>query len=987
MSLKCRWIIPLCFVLSVTGRPLSGQIPDGQLYRRISQASRFEFGLFNSGLLYGPGMVNIMRASWPRGASPWAYDQMYYPFGFTSNAFIKGLIFLAQKNGEYYIRDASSIESIVAEEDHGPFYDMVPGRIGDPLAGYDSKSGGIGWKYQDDRDYVVYSSKDYDTNGVDISGSNYNDWPMRLVNGSPTYVPNYLERPKYKPVYASDEDFFTIYKDTDVRAYRKFQKRSPLELEVQQYVYTWASSCFRDMLIFRYDLINKSPSRLDSCYFLWDSGLSYRVHYSNGGDTFFPHITDIELSHNLVYQQPFDTIFQYTKYPLPWVGTPYPPTMGYSILTAPSGDNGEPGRLMDGGSYDRFTYQYLRFSGLNPVDVFWDTVQSEEILYKRLRQNKIITPEQYGSWRLNQTPVLLTTPFTLMPGDTARLVIAMIFAENRNSLALRNSLIKRVYAAGMKLPTPPLVPTVTIKPLDRGVYLAWDKTAEKSVDAFIPSTLGKSFYGYRVYRATQKDGPYKLLKECKWDSLAHDYLDKGEDIGGLKNNVTYYYKVTSFDEGAPSIDLDPMESQAFEGRNFYAVIPSTKTSNTAISTTFGSAKSGTLGDITSVTLVPVNNGNFNALFSGHGLKVTLNANTDGTKYYLPVTIRDTLSNKVHNDVIDPGLFVHGSSATKGMKKGTAVINDVFGVGGANLEVGYQFEQLGDSLKVHAAIVSTSGADVPVIIHDSPNYTGITYSPYMANSKTLTLRFAGGGIDTVNRTQNWCFPYLTVELYDSEIGALIDAGNVFESMGFCQSTSKEFTKTTNRYYLSGTMSNGERWDFAGVLTINSTRIAFDFMDRGIGSGGLVFPWGSPHRSGTKDFRVGDSVSVSWTGGVKAVFPQQAELIVGGANAVQQKTTDAMMEKIRIVPNPYLVRHEAQRGAPRLYFNNLPDECVIRIYTLALDLVKTIRHSGDSREEWDLQTEGGQLVASQMLYAYIDAPTGAKTIKKFSVIVGR
>jgi hypothetical protein len=31
---------------------------------------------------------------------------------------------------------------------------------------------------------------------------------------------------------------------------------------------------------------------------------------------------------------------------------------------------------------------------------------------------------------------------------------------------------------------------------------------------------------------------------------------------------------------------------------------------------------------------------------------------------------------------------------------------------------------------------------------------------------------------------------------------------------------------------------------------------------------------------------------------------------------------MMEGIRIVPNPYMIRHETQRGAAVLYFNCLP-----------------------------------------------------------------
>jgi hypothetical protein len=38
-------------------------------------------------------------------------------------------------------------------------------------------------------------------------------------------------------------------------------------------------------------------------------------------------------------------------------------------------------------------------------------------------------------------------------------------------------------------------------------------------------------------------------------------------------------------------------------------------------------------------------------------------------------------------------------------------------------------------------------------------------------------------------------------------------------------------------------------------------------------------------------------------------------------------------------------------------------------------------------WDLTTEGGQLVASQMLIAHIEAVNGIETVKKFAVVVGR
>ena len=84
---------------------------------------------------------------------------------------------------------------------------------------------------------------------------------------------------------------------------------------------------------------------------------------------------------------------------------------------------------------------------------------------------------------------------------------------------------------------------------------------------------------------------------------------------------------------------------------------------------------------------------------------------------------------------------------------------------------------------------------------------------------------------------------------------------------------------------------------------------------------------------------------------------------------------------------MVHHEAQRTQPQLYFNNLPEECEIRIYTVALDLVRVLKHQGGSRQEWDLLTEGGELVASQLLLAHIEAPGGASTVKRFAVIVGK
>ena len=975
----------------------NSQIPEGILHHQTSRISNFEFSIFNSGLLYGDyyefgEQLNYTRgiarskASWPRG-----FNHMGSQMGLR----YLGMTLLAKRGEEYLFREASSVGNYNFHFDisHGPFYGMVPGRIGDPRSGIDVKYGEPGWKYVDDREYVVYSSIDFDSNGVDISGNNYNDWPIRQVNGRDQYVPDYLDRIKYKPVYKSDEDLFTIYKDTDTRSYRNFQISRPAGLEVRQYIYTWGRLGLKNSIIFQYEYINKGNTILDSCYFVWCHGVQY-IMPANGPTGFSAGITNTThfvKSKNIIYQQEKDTI--YRNYPdFKWIATKNPPVLSSQFLYGPRQYNSGAGEIKDAGTQGRFliTRFIQNNSGvIERIDIFRDTIQSEEIFYKRMIENKYFGSQQYIE-ELYNPPIIVTTPFKMDIGDTARFVASLTFSDDTLQMYKLNDLVKRVFENNFKLPLPPDLPIVKVKPLNRGVYLEWDKSAESSVDPIIPSDESKPFVGYRVYRSVKESGPFKLLKEWKVDTLAHDYFDKGDDIGGLKNNVTYYYKVTSFDEGDTTIDLESMESESIKGKNLHAVSPTVSSSNITSPNSNAITEAGTLGDIQGITFVPTNVTNYRSFFENRNLQVNLTSITNGVKYLFPVTIKDTVHQRTHNDVIDIGLNVHGSAATKGLKQGTATVTNIFGLGGANLEIDYSFEQLADSFLVTGTIQSGNGADVPIILKDSLNYTGITeYSPYTSSSKYISVRFTGSGVDTASILFNRRYTYLAVELYDETSGNKIDTGFTFSPFGVRTGTTQVYPGKPNRYYLSGTLSNNETWEFGHILKYYNTRIVFDYADRGVGSGklGSELYWGSIHKSGTKDFSVGDRVNVSWAGGVKVNFPKDAVMSISTSSSYVSTVTDQIMDKIRIVPNPYLVRHEAQRGNSQLYFNYLPEECTIRIYTIALDLVKTIYHNGSSRAEWDLQTEGGQQVASQMLYAYIESPNGAKTIKKFSVIVGK
>ena len=94
----------------------------------------------------------------------------------------------------------------------------------------------------------------------------------------------------------------------------------------------------------------------------------------------------------------------------------------------------------------------------------------------------------------------------------------------------------------------------------------------------------------------------------------------------------------------------------------------------------------------------------------------------------------------------------------------------------------------------------------------------------------------------------------------------------------------------------------------------------------------------------------------------------------------------LNKIRVVPNPYLGRAgwEASLGERKLQFSNLPDQCTIRIYTLAGEMVRTIDHeSGSGTEDWDMVSEAGRGIASGVYLYNIESPYGNFT-GKFAVI---
>lgn len=127
----------------------------------------------------------------------------------------------------------------------------------------------------------------------------------------------------------------------------------------------------------------------------------------------------------------------------------------------------------------------------------------------------------------------------------------------------------------------------------------------------------------------------------------------------------------------------------------------------------------------------------------------------------------------------------------------------------------------------------------------------------------------------------------------------------------------------------------------------------------------------------------------------------EPVMGGRNAnafdiIPMMPVATNLNNVKVVPNPYRGAANWEEWTPtgirlgRIYFTNLPKECTIRIYTIAGDLVKTIRRNNDEygAEPWDLTGESGVQVASGIYVYHVEVSgSDAKKIGKFAVLIGQ
>ncbi len=96
----------------------------------------------------------------------------------------------------------------------------------------------------------------------------------------------------------------------------------------------------------------------------------------------------------------------------------------------------------------------------------------------------------------------------------------------------------------------------------------------------------------------------------------------------------------------------------------------------------------------------------------------------------------------------------------------------------------------------------------------------------------------------------------------------------------------------------------------------------------------------------------------------------------------------LKEVKVVPNPYIVTAAWERDInhKNLHFTHLPDECVIKIFTLTGELIYTILHNDifSGQAEWNLRTMNRQEVAPGLYVFTVETPNKESYVGKFAVI---
>jgi hypothetical protein len=403
------------------------------------------------------------------------------------------------------------------------------------------------------------------------TSSDYLNWPVE--DGAPTDSLG-------NPLLLGDATIWSVYNDADASLHtNEAGSTAPLGLEVQQTTFAFnRAGTLGDIIFMKFKILNKGGNTLDSTYIsVWSD-----PDLGGAGDDLVGCDTTLSLgfcynatnNDQLYGATPPAVGFDFFRGPIVQVSPSVYDTLGMSSFN----------KYINGTdpSSSAQTYNYMR--GLSQLG---DPV---------VDPNNVVTRYQVagdpvaGTGWLDSNPadrrmMLSTGPFTMAPGDSQEVVVALIIGQGTDRLSSitdlksKDRVAQLVFDLNFDIPSPPPSPTVYVQPRDKSVRLVWGSepvgTSSKN------DSLKQDFHfeGFRVWQLPSRSGASgakviatydeidsvgpiysdvfnsgkgaieRLLQVSGKNEGLRFSLDVSDDAfrgGPLINNKEYYFAVTAY---------------------------------------------------------------------------------------------------------------------------------------------------------------------------------------------------------------------------------------------------------------------------------------------------------------------------------------------------------------------------------------------------------------------------------------------------------
>lgn len=828
------------------------------------------------------------------------------------------------------------------------------------------------------------------------------EWPLRDEYGKP------ISAVFRKSDRWADEEVWCEYNDLcdSIHHEQTPFPTYPLGLAVRQISFGWNIPDFKDMLFILYEFENVSDDTIRHMF----------VGHASDPDVGDADndVLGLDISRQLAWTTNYQT--------LTW--TPEPNYVGICMLQGPKAD------------YEVYVYG----EDANGVVIMDTTINEGERLpitsFQKCTRQIDADDElkrylmlagywgHYIGWQLpdhspqDKRMIMGSGPFEMVPGEVDTFAIAIMFSNASTGgldyLKSEAELAYLLYNYDWAYPSPPLSPRVTLTPSNEKVTIVWNNVSLTTPDPFYPimidpgagepvvDTLYREydFEGFKLWKSrTGSYDDWNLIYQ--WDIKNDITLLPGDvyvpELGNISeqesnnagitfsyvdedviNDVRYYYAVTAYDFNTPGDYKNKNQDiwVALEsGIEPHSVIPRAEPCDiqemeTGISRTKGLTNVVTFGEIMVEAPVAVTGDSYKLIwgetfqedeqpvYTYRIYNQTIQEWATSTPYPVeaPTELRSYIN--IDGDSVEEwfGTFttpVFGGLSVSGeIRIDLTLKHDAFG---NNISA----VRLPDSIRVLVGNYPDSALEIEGFYEIwGPCWERISKKWAYKGGVDIEMRWIKAG-DT-----------LTCEIWD----------------------------VTNDAEISPDTLTDDGWCFSGRMPTKPTKTWLTEDDRSIwfyicGVRYLLNGWSSMTRDQFNQIADGDVWKIYSS--CDAIMPGRGNEFTIEADAIQFGKK-GLLDNIRVVPNPYVVRAEWDSGWEDLHvhFTHLPSVCTIRIYSLSGDLIMIINHSATSEggifddlggmESWNLKDFKDRSIVSGVYLYHISTSLGEEKVGKFAIV---